>query len=42
MTTPAPEDPQPRDIALEMETREVAADLEAQSEPDDGGRSDES
>ena len=32
-TTPAPEDPQPRDIALEMETPEQAADLEAQSEP---------
>jgi hypothetical protein len=42
MTTPAPEDPQPRDIALELETPEVAADLEAQSEPDDGGPSDES
>ena len=44
MTTPAPDpsqpdqsqpDPQPRDIALEMETPEQAADLEAQSEPDD-------
>jgi hypothetical protein len=33
MTTPAPEDPQPRDIALEQETAEVEADLEAQSEP---------
>jgi hypothetical protein len=42
MTTPAPDqsqpdqsqpDPQPRDIALEMETPEQAADLEAQSEP---------
>ena len=30
MTTP---EPQPRDIALEMETPEQAADLEAQSEP---------
>jgi hypothetical protein len=40
MTAPEPEDPQPRDIALEMETPEVAADLEAQSEP--APRSDES
>ncbi len=32
MTTP---DPQPRDIALEQETPEQAADLEAQSEPED-------
>jgi hypothetical protein len=33
MTTPAdPETPQPGDIALEQETPEVAADLEAQSE----------
>ena len=31
MTTP--ETPQPRDIALEQESAEVAADLEAQSEP---------
>ncbi len=36
MTTPAPEDPQPRDIALELETPELAADLEAQSEPQTG------
>ncbi len=42
MTTPAhPEDPQPRDIALEQETPELVADLEAQSEtelaePSDG------
>ena len=44
MTTPAPDqsqpdqsqpDPQPRDIALEMETPEQAADLEAQSEPEE-------
>jgi hypothetical protein len=42
MTTPAPEDPQPRDISLELETPELAADLEAQSEPDDGRPSDES
>ena len=33
MTTPSPDTPQPRDIALEMETPEQAADLEAQSEP---------
>ena len=32
MTTPS-ETPQPRDIALEQETPEMAADLEAQSEP---------
>jgi hypothetical protein len=32
MTAP---DPQPRDIALEQETPELAADLEAQSEPED-------
>ena len=31
MTTPA-ETPQPRDIALEQETPETAADLEAQSD----------
>ncbi len=48
MTTPDPEDRrtpddrQPRDIALEMETSEVAADLEAQSEPRTGASSDES
>ena len=28
-----PATPQPRDIALEQETPELAADLEAQSEP---------
>jgi len=40
MTTPEPDDvtadpslPQPRDIALEMETPEQAAQLEAQSDP---------
>ena len=33
MTTPQPETPQPRDIALEQETPELAAQLEAQSEP---------
>jgi hypothetical protein len=32
MTEPQP---QPRDIALEQETPELAADLEAQSEPQD-------
>ena len=36
MTTPDPEDPQPRDIALEQETPELEADLEAQSEPEGG------
>ena len=36
MTTPRPETPQPRDIALEMETPEQAAELEAQSDPEDG------
>jgi hypothetical protein len=38
--TTGPEDPQPRDIALEQETSELEAELEAQSEPD--GDSDES
>ena len=38
MTTPEPDDPQPRDIALELETPELAADLEAQSEPETGER----
>ena len=36
MTTPPPDTPEPRDIALEMETPEQASDLEAQSEPEDG------
>jgi len=36
MTRPDPEDRQPRDIALELETPELAADLEAQSEPQPG------
>jgi hypothetical protein len=35
MTSPQSEDPQPRDIALEQETPEQAADLEAQSGPTD-------
>jgi hypothetical protein len=34
-TTPQPETPQPRDIALEQETPEQAAELEAQSEVED-------
>jgi hypothetical protein len=34
MTTPEPGSPQPRDIALEQETPEQAADLEAQSDPE--------
>jgi hypothetical protein len=34
MTTPQPPTPQPRDIALEQETPEQAAELEAQSEDD--------
>jgi hypothetical protein len=42
MTTPDPENPQPRDIALEMETPELAADLEAQSEPEPGAEREES
>ena len=32
MTTPDPEIPQPRDIALEQETPEQAADLESESD----------
>ena len=36
MTSPEPETPQPRDIALEQETPEQAADLEAQSSEDAG------
>ena len=35
MTTPQPETPQPRDIALEQETPEQADALEAQSEPEE-------
>jgi hypothetical protein len=34
-TTPEPATPQPRDIALEQETPEQAADLEAQSDPEE-------
>ena len=37
-----PTDPQPRDIALEQETPEQAADLEAQSEPPAAGPDGES
>jgi hypothetical protein len=33
VTSPEPEDPQPRDIALEQETPEQATELEAQSDP---------
>jgi hypothetical protein len=40
MTTP--ETPQPRDIALEQETPEQAAELEAQSGPSDPETDDES
>jgi hypothetical protein len=32
---PQPDNRQPRDIAVELETAEMAADLEAQSEPAD-------
>jgi hypothetical protein len=42
MTTSGPEDPQPRDIALEQETPELEADLEAKSEPDGGSAPEES
>jgi hypothetical protein len=42
MTAPEPENPQPRDIALEMETPELAADLEAHSEPEPGAEREES
>ncbi len=38
MTSPEPDQPQPRDIALEMATPEQAAELEAQSEPEDEPR----
>ena len=36
MTTPEPDLPQPRDIALEMEDEETAAHLEAESDPEPG------
>jgi len=36
MTTPSePDTPQPRDIAVEMETQEVAAGLEERSDPEE-------
>lgn len=34
MSTPTPDPPQPRDIALELETPEQAAELEAASDPE--------
>jgi hypothetical protein len=42
MTAPDPEVPQPRDIALEQATPELAADLEAQSDGQPATTSDES
>jgi len=42
MTAPDPEVPQPRDIALEQETPELAAHLEAQSDGKPEAASDES
>jgi hypothetical protein len=42
MTTPASETPQPRDIALEQETSELEADMEAQSDGESTAASDES
>ncbi|MGY1836959.1 hypothetical protein ACI79P_17845 [Blastococcus sp. SYSU DS0510] len=41
MTTPEPETPQPRDIALEQESPEMAASLEAQSAPREAPQGDE-
>ena len=35
MTTPSADTPQPRDIALELETPEQASEMEAQSEPEE-------
>jgi hypothetical protein len=40
--TTGPEDPQPRDIALEQETPELEAELEAQSDGQTTAPSDES
>jgi hypothetical protein len=34
MTTPEPQSPQPRDIVVEQQTPEQAAELEEQSEPE--------
>jgi hypothetical protein len=42
MTAPDPDVPQPRDIALEQETPELAAELEAQSDGETTAPSDES
>jgi len=42
MTSPDADDPQPRDIALEQETPEQSAELEAQSEPSGGAPEDAS
>ena len=42
MTAPDPEVPQPRDIALEQATPELAADLEAQSDGETTAPLDES
>jgi hypothetical protein len=42
MTAPDPEVPQPRDIVLEQQTPELAADLEAQSDGQPATTSDES
>jgi hypothetical protein len=42
MTTPTDDEPQPRDIALEQATPELAADLEAQSDGQPATTSDES
>jgi hypothetical protein len=39
LVTTGPEDPQPRDIALEQETPELEAELEAQSEDGDSDES---
>ncbi|MGY2067937.1 hypothetical protein [Blastococcus sp. SYSU DS0619] len=41
MTTPESETPQPRDIAVEQETPEMAASLEAQSAPREAPQGDE-
>jgi hypothetical protein len=42
MTAPESPDPQPRDIALEQETPELEAELEAQSSGDPESAADES
>jgi hypothetical protein len=42
MTAPDPDLPQPRDIALEQETPELTADLEAQSDAESTTTTDES